>query len=287
VQTGPPTTAGAKYADLLARLRAMGRVAVAFSGGVDSSLLLCAAREALGEDVLAVTAVSPLYNSVERTFALAIVAQLGVRHVFVDNPVLEQPVARHNPPDRCYHCKLWGFRAVQDAARSAGIEIVVEGSNVDDASDYRPGTRAITELCIRSPLRDAGLTKAEIRSLARAKGLANWDQPALACLGSRFPYGEEMTPRRLARIEAGEAAVRALGIRQVRVRDHGTIARIEVPPEAITTLATEPVRAQLASRLRELGFTYVALDLDGYRMGAMNAGVVPAREPDAPAAPGA
>lgn len=287
MQTGPPTTAGAKYADLLARLRAMGRVAVAFSGGVDSSLLLCAAREALGDGVLAVTAVSPLYCSVERASAQAIAAQLGVRHVLVDNPVLEQPVARHNPPDRCYHCKLWGFRAVQGAARSAGIEIVVEGSNVDDASDYRPGTRAITELCIRSPLRDAGLTKAEIRSLARVKGLANWDQPALACLGSRFPYGEEMTPQRLARIEAGEAAVRALGIRQVRVRDHGTIARIEVSPEAITTLATEPVRAQLASRLRELGFTYVALDLDGYRMGAMNAGVAPAREPDAPTAPGA
>jgi pyridinium-3,5-biscarboxylic acid mononucleotide sulfurtransferase len=285
VQTDPRTTAGAKYADLLTRLSAMRRVAVAFSGGVDSSLLLCAAREALGDDVLAVTALSPLYNSVERASALAIVAHLGVRHVFVDNPVLEHAVARHNPPDRCYHCKLWGFRAVQDAARSAGIEIVVEGSNVDDASDYRPGTRAIAELCIGSPLRDAGLTKAEIRSLAKAKGLANWDQPALACLGSRFPYGEEMTPQRLARIEAGEAAVRALGIRQVRVRDHGTIARIEVPPEAIATLAAAPVREQLAARLREIGYTYVALDLDGYRMGAMNAGVAPMRAAgDAPGA---
>jgi uncharacterized protein len=279
VQTDPRTTAGAKYADLLTRLRAMGRVAVAFSGGVDSSLLLCAAREALGENVLAVTAVSPLYYSVERKSAQAIAAQLRVRHVFVDNPVLEHAAARHNPPDRCYHCKLWGFRAVQSAAQAAGIEVVVEGSNVDDASDYRPGTRAITELCIRSPLRDAGLTKTEIRALAKAKGLANWDQPALACLGSRFPYGEEMTPQRLQRIEAGEEAVRALGIRQVRVRDHGTIARIEVPPEAIETLAAAPVRAQLAARLRELGYTYVALDLDGYRMGAMNAGVAPVREP--------
>ncbi len=275
MQPDSQTVAGAKYADLLMRLCAMGRVAVAFSGGVDSSLLLCAAREALGENVLAVTAVSPLYCSVERQAAQTIAAQLHVRHLFVDNPVLEQPAARHNPPDRCYHCKLWGFRAVQTAARAAGIEIVVEGSNVDDASDYRPGVRAITELGIRSPLRDAGLTKAEIRSLAQAKQLANWDQPALACLGSRFPYGEEMTPQRLARVEAGEAAVCALGIRQVRVRDHGTIARIEVPPEAIETLASAPVRAQLASRMRELGYTYVALDLDGYRMGAMNVGVAP------------
>jgi uncharacterized protein len=245
-------------------------VAVAFSGGVDSSLLLCAAHEALGDGALAVTAVSPLYHSRERAAALALAGQLGVRHVFVDNPVLEQSEARHNPPDRCYHCKFWGFRAIQAAAQAAGIAVVVEGSNVDDATDYRPGTRAIEELGIRSPLREAGLTKHEIRELARGKGLVNWNQPALACLGSRFPYGEEITRERLQRIEAGEAAVRALGIDQVRVRDHGSIARIEVLPEDFSRLTTGGTRERLAQTFRGLGYSYVALDLEGYRMGAMN-----------------
>lgn len=268
----PDEAARAKYAALLERLRPLGRAAVAFSGGVDSSLLLCAAREALGEGVLAVTAVSPLYHSLERRSAGEVAARLGARHIFVDNAVLERSPARFNPRDRCYHCKLWGLRAIGEAARAAGIAVLLEGSNVDDLQDDRPGFRAIQELGVRSPLCEVGMGKTEIRALARERGLPNWGQPALACLGSRFPYGEEITPQRLSRIEKGEEALRALGIEQVRVRDHGSIARLEVPAEAFGRLTAPGVRERLAERFRELGFTYTALDLTGYRLGAMNEG---------------
>lgn len=267
-----------RYAALLDRLRPLGRVAVAFSGGVDSSLLLCAAREALGEGAVAFTALSPLYHSLERRAAAEVAVHLGARQIFVENPVLDRSPARFNPRDRCYHCKLWGLRAILAAAREAGIGAVVEGSNVDDLQDDRPGSRAVAELGVLSPLREVGLGKAEIRSLARAKGLPNWEQPALACLGSRFPYGEEITPERLDRIEAGEALLRALGIAQARVRDHGAIARIEVPPESFARVMEEATRADLVARFRALGFPYVALDLAGYRLGAMNEDAPPGSE---------
>lgn len=260
----------AKYAALLERLRAMGSAAVAFSGGVDSSLLLCAAHEALGDRVLAVTARSPLYCAGERADAERVAHQIGVRHIFIDSDVLTLPEVRHNRPDRCYHCKRRGFQRILEVARHEGLSEVLEGSNVDDLSDDRPGWRAVQELGIRSPLIDVGLNKREIRDLARARGLPIWDKPSRACLASRVPFNEELIEERLRRIDAAEEAILALGFRQLRVRDHGLLARIEVPPEDLERLASPDVRHALVVALRRLGYRYVSLDLDGYRAGSMD-----------------
>ena len=267
-----PGRARQKYDHLVAHLRTAKRVAVAFSGGVDSSLLLHAAREAHAADaVCAIHARSPLYCSREREAARAIAEMLAVRLLQVDSDALDDTHVRHNQPDRCYHCKLHSFRLIRAVAREEGCTLIVEGCNVDDVDDYRPGMRAIRELGIESPLREAGLTKQEIRWLAREKGLPNWDEPAMACLASRIPYGREITADRLRRIDAAEEAVRAFGVRLVRVRDHGSVARIEVAPDAIARLLAPEAARALVARLRQLGFQHVALDLEGYRMGAMNA----------------
>jgi pyridinium-3,5-biscarboxylic acid mononucleotide sulfurtransferase len=263
----------AKRQALLRLIGEMDRVAVAFSGGVDSAYLLSACLDALGpEKVLAVTVDSPLLPREELDTARQVAEQLGARHEIVHLDELTLPEIAENPPDRCYYCKRTRFEGLQAfAARSAGDYALVHGENADDQYDYRPGARAAEELGVRAPLAEAGLTKEEIRILSRQRGLPTWDHPAEACLATRFPYGKALTREGLARVEAAEAALhRLLGARGLRVRDHDSIARIEVAPEMIPRVAAEPLRSQITRALREAGYRYVAVDLEGYRMGSMN-----------------
>jgi uncharacterized protein len=219
-----------KYAALREGIRGLGSAAVAFSGGVDSALLCRIARDVLDGAAMAITAVSPLLPQSEVLGARKIAAAIGIRHLLVAGPPLDGKIAE-NPPDRCYYCKKAVFEALRKAAAENGFASVLDGSNADDASDYRPGSAALREMGVASPLRDAGLTKAEVRELSKRLGLETWDKPAFACLASRVPYGERITVEKLERIGKAEEYLRGLGLRQVRVRAHGHIARIEVAPE--------------------------------------------------------
>lgn len=250
----------------------LGSVAVAYSGGTDSTYLLATCIDVLGADqVLALTADSVLTPRAELAEARAVAAQLGARHRVLPSDDLANEAIVANPPDRCYHCKFTRFGALLDIARAEGLAYLVHGENADDARDYRPGSRAAEELGVRAPLREAGLTKAEVRALSRARGLPNWNSPPNACLASRFPYGTPLTKEGLARVEAAEDILRrAWGLQQLRVRDHYPVARLEVPPEEITRLAQPDARALVSEHLRALGYHYIALDLDGYRMGSLN-----------------
>ncbi|MBN1660328.1 MAG: ATP-dependent sacrificial sulfur transferase LarE [Anaerolineae bacterium] len=248
------------------------RVAVAYSGGTDSAYLLAACADILGvERVLALTADSPLMPRAELAAARALARDLGVRHIVLphDDLAVEGVVA--NPPDRCYQCKRARFERLLDVARGEGYPPLLHGENADDVGDYRPGSRAAEELGVGAPLRDAGLTKAQIRALSRARGLPTWDRPADACLASRFPYGTRLTREGLARVEAAEEALRAAWqVRQVRVRDHLPLARIEVAAADIARLAAPGPRQAAVDALRSLGYRYITLDLEGYRMGSLN-----------------
>jgi len=255
------------YRELVIALRAMGTAVVAFSGGVDSTLVLFAVREALGEKVLAVTLVTPSAPTAEIADAKRTAEALHVRHMFLELPFPE--ALRDNPPDRCYLCKRTLFSELRAVADREGIDHVLDGTNLDDISDYRPGRRALTELGIRSPLLDAGLTKAMIRELLRARGLA-WDKPSGACLLSRLPHGTRVEEAVLRRIDQAENVLRELGFPAVRVRSHGDIARIEVPRESVAALIAADRVHGVESRLRELGYRYVTVDLAGYRMGSLN-----------------
>jgi len=259
-----------KYQRLLSELRALDGVVVAFSGGVDSTFLLAAASRALGERVLAVTGESASVPERELAEAVELAARIGARHRVVPTRELDDPGYRPNPPDRCYHCKRLLFGQLREVADLEGLAVVVEGSNADDCGDYRPGSLAATEIGVRSPLAEVGLTKQEIRELSRELGLPTWDKPAMACLASRIPYGDEITVERLGRVERAEGALRDLGIRQLRVRDHGDVARIEVPVEELSSLMDSRKRREVVEAVRRAGYRYVALDLEGYRTGAMN-----------------
>ncbi len=263
-------TAEDKYRRLLESLRALDGAVVAYSGGVDSTLLLFAAHEALGARALAVTARSPTYTPDEEDCARRIAEGLGVRHRVIDTAELDDPEFRSNPPSRCFACKRELFARLSAIAEEERPARVLDGANADDERDYRPGRRAALEAGVSSPLLEAGLTKAEIRELAHARGLPNWDQPAQACLASRLPYGEEITRERLARIAKAEAALRARGFSTLRVRDHGSVARIEIDASDVARLLEPGLRAVVVRDVKDAGFTYVALDLEGYRTGAMN-----------------
>jgi uncharacterized protein len=258
-----------KYERLVACIAACGSAAVAFSGGVDSSFLCYAARQALGSGALAITVVSPMLPKSEIECAGRVAREIGIEHVLIEEPEIDARVAA-NPGDRCYHCKKIEFGNILRVAGERGIAAVLDGSNMDDLGDYRPGLRALEELRIVSPLRVAGLTKAEIRELSRRFGLVTWDKPAFACLASRIPYGETISREKLARIEKAEEALRSYGLRQFRVRSHGNIARIEVAPDERKLFFDTEVLDEISRRLKSFGFLYAALELEGYRMGSMN-----------------
>lgn len=259
-----------KYADLRRIISQTGPVAVAFSGGADSTLLLAAAREALGERLMAVTVVSPVFTQCEADAARQICRDMGVRHESVEFDILSVPHFAENPPDRCYHCKKAVFTAIRERAAAGGFDCVAEGSNTDDDGDYRPGRRALAELGVMSPLRDAALSKSEIRACLRELGLPAGDKPSSACLASRFPYGERITLDGLRRVGEAERFLRGIlsARSQLRVRAHGGVARIETDDASAEAVFLR--RGEIASEFRRLGFTYTALDLLGYRTGSLN-----------------
>jgi uncharacterized protein len=259
-----------KLAQLESLLEGLGSVLVAYSGGVDSSFLVATAHRVLGARALAVSAASPLYPPSEIEAAQALTHRLGIRHLIIETKELEDPCFVANDVNRCYHCKRQLFQELLNIARAESLDWVVDGSNRDDLDDFRPGRRAAQELGVRSPLCEADLSKAEIRALSREQGLPTWDKPSLACLASRLPYGTPVTTDLVSRIARAEEYLHSLGMSQVRVRHHGDLARIEVEPESLAPFMEQAKRREVVEHLRALGYSYVTLDLVGYRTGSMN-----------------
>lgn len=245
-------------------------VLIAFSGGVDSTFLLRVASEVLKENIVAVTASSEIFPSSECDEARRIAESLGVKHIVIVTNELDNPDFTSNPPDRCYHCKKGLFVELSERAKELGLAHIIEGSNFSDINDYRPGMKAVKEFNVRTPLKEAGLTKAEIRTLSKGMNLPTWNKPASPCLSSRIPYGSEITREKLQRIELGERFLRGFGIKTLRVRDHDDIARIETPRDSMHMLLDSVRADEIVGRFRSLGYVYVAIDLQGYRTGSMN-----------------
>jgi len=271
-------TAGADVLSLKERhlhslLADLDSVIVAFSGGVDSAYLGWAATRVLGPRALCVTAESPSYPDHHRQLALRVAREFELHHEIVHTAELERPEYRANPVNRCYFCKTELYSTLTELAHHRGFRAIVDGSNADDRSDYRPGRAAAKEFGVRSPLDEAALTKADIRELSRIAGLPTWDEPASACLSSRIPYASEVTVEKLQLIERAEQAVRELGFRVCRVRHHDTLARIEVGSDELSRALEPEIRDALVARLRALGYQHVTLDLRGYRLGSLNEGV--------------
>jgi pyridinium-3,5-biscarboxylic acid mononucleotide sulfurtransferase len=273
VQEQAQLSAGEKELLLQKQLAEFPSLIIALSGGADSAYLAWAAHRAIGERALSVTALSPSYSAHDRSVVEDFVRRIGVRHEFIETHEMENPKYRANAADRCYFCKDELFNVLDVMAEERGFAAIAYGVNADDTLDFRPGHRAATEHRVLAPLLDAGLHKAEIRTLSQRAGLPTWDRPASACLASRLPYGIEVTPERLALIERGEAALRDLGFRQFRVRLHEKLARVEIAPEEMPRAVSPEMASAIASRLKTAGFTYVALDLEGYRQGSLNEGL--------------
>lgn len=255
---------------LMAILKAYESLVVAFSGGVDSTFLLAATQEALGDRVTAVTADSPIHSRREIREALETAKALGVKHIVVPFAEMTAPGFAANPPDRCYSCKQIIFSEIIRIAASMGVERVAHGVNLDDLGDYRPGLKAAEEMGVVAPLADAGLSKVDIRALSRRMGLATWNKPSMACLASRIPYGRPITPGVLKMVEAAEEILHGLGFSGCRVRHHGDVARIEMAARDVSRAARSAVRSQILKGLKDIGFTHVAVDLEGYVQGSLN-----------------
>ena len=248
----------------------MQSVLVAYSGGTDSSFLLKVAANVLSERVIAVTANSATYSSKELQEAREYAAMIGTKHVIMHTNELDDPNFSSNPPDRCYYCKKELFMRLFELAKKNGLNYVIDGTNCDDEKDFRPGMKAAAEFHVRSPLREAGFTKEEIRTLSKEMHLPTWDKPSLPCLATRFPYGTQITREKVMRVAYAEEFLESFGIRQLRVRDHENIARIEVSRKDMPLFIDEKIATQIMEKFKAMGYTYVTLDLQGYRMGSMN-----------------